>query len=120
MSSQTSLAIILIRSGALQLTTAFVWGTIVPHAPYPRIALSTHINLIQEGFLAIAAGLLTRDSTLVSLNDWQMNIVTGAHLGVWAFDIISMCNSWWGTNRTMKMVSVFLCLNGGLIFCTAG
>jgi (hydroxyamino)benzene mutase len=107
MSSQTSLAVILIRSGALQLTTAFVWGTIIAHVPYPRIALSTHMNLIHEGFLAIAAGLLTRDPALVKLQGWQMNIVTGAHLGVWVFDLISMCNSWWGTKRTMKMVSAF-------------
>jgi hypothetical protein len=104
MSSQESIALALIQSGALQLAVAFIWGTQIPNTPYPRIALSTHMNQIQEGLLAIAAGLITRDKTLLTLTPWQMNIVVGAHLGLWAFDIISACNSFWGTNSTLKMV----------------
>src|SRR5437762_1207935 len=102
--SHPILASLLIKSGALQLTAAFIWGPILPATPYPRIGLSTHLNMIQEGLLAIAAGLVTRDPDLVKLSDWQLNLIIWAHLGMWGMDIISMFNSFWGTNRTLKMV----------------
>ena len=95
------MASLLLASGSLQLVAAFTFGTQIPNVPYPRIALSTHLNQIQEGLLAIAAGLISRD---LKLSAWQTNIITGAHLGIWAFDLMSVCNCWWGTNRTLKMV----------------
>ena len=95
---------LLIKSGALQLTAAFIWGPFLPNTPYPRIALSSHLNLIQEGLLAIAAGLITRDSELVKLTNGQLNFIIWAHLGLWGIDFVSMCNSFWGTNKTLKMV----------------
>jgi hydroxylaminobenzene mutase len=95
---------LLLKSGALQLAVTFVWGTQIPQTPFPRIALSAHMNMIQEGLLAIAAGYLVRDSGLVHLSEWQMGIVVGAHLGLWVFDLIGMCNSFWGTNKTLTLV----------------
>jgi len=108
MVTQAGLTSLLIKSGATQLATAFVWGTQVPNTPYPRIALSTHMNMIQEGLLAIAAGLIARDPSLIDLSDWQLNLIVAAHVGIWAFDISGMCNSFWGTNKTLKMVVFFL------------
>lgn len=101
MFSPTSLQTLLLKSGALQLTTAFLWGPLIPKTPYPRMALSAHMNMIQEGLLAIAAGLVTRSS---DLSEWQLKFVVWTHLGLWAFDIMNMCNSFWGTNKTLKMV----------------
>lgn len=109
------LASILIKSGALQLAAAFIWGPILPSTPYPRIGLSTHLNMIQEGLLAIAAGLVTRDPDLVKLSDWQLNLIVWAHVGLWGMDIISVFNSFWGTNRTLKMVRRFCVLRSVLI-----
>lgn len=93
--SDPILASILIKSGALQLTAAFIWGPILPGTPYPRIGLSTHLNMIQEGLLAIAAGLVTRDPDLVKLSEWQLNLIVWAHVGLWGMDIISVFNSFW-------------------------
>ena len=62
------------------------------------------MNMIQEGLMAIAAGYLIRDSGLVKLSEWQMGIVVGAHLGMWIVDILGICNSFWGTNKTLTLV----------------
>lgn len=54
--------------------------------------------------MAIAAGLIVRDPTLIGLSDWQVNLIVAAHVGMWMFDISGMLNSFWGTNKTLKMV----------------
>lgn len=105
MVSQTALTSLLIKSGATQLATAFVWGTQLHNTPYPRIALSAHMNMIQEGLLAVTAGLIAHDPGLINLSDWQLNVIVAAHVGMWAFDVSGMLNSFWGTNKTLKMVN---------------
>lgn len=104
MASEINLTSLLIKSGSAQLTAAFIWGLNIANTPYPRIALSTHLNLIQEGLLAIAAGLITRDPTLIKLNTWQTNLVVWSHLGLWVLDTASACNAYWGTNKFLKLV----------------
>ena len=102
---------LLLKSGAFQLATTFIWGTQIPNTPYPRIALSAHMNMIQEGLLAIAAGYLVRDSGLMApMGPWAMNIVVASHLGLWIVDLIGMCNSFWGTNKTLTLVRTFFLL----------
>jgi hydroxylaminobenzene mutase len=103
MSLQATLGLSLVKSGALQLTTGFIWGVLIPIPPYPRIALSAHLNIIQHGLLSIAAGLIVGEG-LASYSDWQIWTIAGAHFGLWALDIIGGLNSWWGTNRSFKMV----------------
>jgi len=41
---------------------------------------------------------------LIGLSDWQVAFITAAHVGMWVFDVSGMMNSFWGTNRTLKMV----------------
>jgi hypothetical protein len=103
MSTQASLGLALIKCGALQLTAGFIWGTLIPLPPYPRIALSAHLNIIQHGLLSIAAGLIARDGA-AQLSDWQIQLVAWAHFGLWALDIIGAANSWWGTNKAFTIV----------------
>jgi hydroxylaminobenzene mutase len=103
MTYQVPLGLALVKNGALQLTTGFIWGVLIPFPPYPRIALSAHMNIIQHGLLSIAAGYIIQDG-LAHYSNWQLYIISGAHFGLWALDIISLVNSWWGTNRSFKMV----------------
>jgi hypothetical protein len=85
---------LLLKSGAAQLFAGFLWGTQIPNTPYPRIALSTHMGQIQEGLMTIAAGYLTQN---MDLSPIPQNLVLGAHLGMWVFDFMGICNSFWGT-----------------------
>ena len=102
-STVREMSALLLKSGASQLFAGFVWGTQIPNTPYPRIALSTHMGQIQEGLMTIAAGYLIQN---MDLSPIQHDIVVGAHLGMWVFDFMGICNSFWGT-KGLPMVSPF-------------
>jgi hypothetical protein len=55
--------------------------------------------------MTIAAGLLIRD---LKLSPLEQNLVVGAHVGIWVFDGVSMCNSFWGT-KGLPMVNPLNC-----------
>lgn len=52
--------------------------------------------------MTIAAGYLTQN---MDLSPIQQNLVLGAHLGMWVFDFMGICNSFWGT-KGLPMVSL--------------
>jgi hypothetical protein len=102
--SQACLGLSLLQSGAILLATGFAWGIFIPHTRYPRIALSTHVNMIQHGLLSIAAGYILRDKDLVTMSEWQFWTVAIAHYYLWAINIVSAMNTWWGTNKALVIV----------------
>lgn len=102
--SQSSIALGLLKSGSLLLTTGFLWGVFIPHTPYPRIGLSLHINMIQHGLLSLAAGFIMRAPNLVKLSDWQVWMVGLSHFYLWIVNLIMLCNVWWGTNKALTIV----------------
>ena len=93
----------LIKNGTLLVTTSLLWGLAIPKSRYPRVALSAHLNLLQHGFLTLAAGLLLK-TEMVKLEGWQVNMVVIPHYLIWYVDFINMCNTWWGASRTLKLV----------------
>src|SRR5271170_8013213 len=97
--SQPAIAVSLMQSGSILLTGSFLLGVFIPATPYPRIALSTHVNALQHGLLSIAAGLILRDNGLVNLTHWQVWTVAVAHYYLWVINGMSLANSWWGTNK---------------------
>ena len=40
--------------GLMLFMVGLLWGFVVPHTPYPRLALGAHIQLITNGILIIA------------------------------------------------------------------
>ena len=105
--SQLVASIRLLQSGALLLTTGFVFGMFVHSTKYPRIALSAHINILQHGLLSIAAGLILRTEA-VKLDEWQVWVVFVAHLYSWFVNFVSACNAWWGASKTTPIVSFLM------------
>jgi hypothetical protein len=106
--SQSSLGLTLLQSGSILLAAGFAWGIFIPRTRYPRIALSTHVNMILHGLLSIAAGYILREKELVDMSPWQFWTVAVAHYYLWAMDVVSVLNAWWGTNKALAIVSVLL------------
>jgi (hydroxyamino)benzene mutase len=102
--SQSVIAASLLKSGSLFLASGFLWGVFIPQTPYPRIALSLHMNMIQHGLLSIAAGYILAEHGLVKLSPWQVWMVSIPHFYLWAIDILMLCNTWWGTNKALTIV----------------
>jgi hypothetical protein len=104
--SQLALSIGLLKSGSLFLATGFFWGIFIPKTPYPRIALSVHMNMIQHGLLSIAAGTILYQHGLVELSPWQIYMIGFPHYYLWLSDFVTLCNCWWGTNKGLKLVTL--------------
>ena len=99
----TTLTISLVKNGGLLILTGLLWGVVIHRTPHPRIALSTHMTLLQHGLLNIAASVVLKE---VTLNDWQLRVVGVPHFMLWGLHAIGMLNAWWGANRATKSVSL--------------
>jgi hypothetical protein len=47
-----------LRQGAVYMLVGLVWGMVVPAAPYPRLALTAHVQLTANGVMFLVAGLV--------------------------------------------------------------
>jgi len=94
---------VLLKNGSLLVLAGLCWGTMIQSTPHPRIALSTHMTLLQHGMLNIAAGLILNIGA-IELNGVQMWIVTVPHLILWAVHVIGVANASWGADKAVRMV----------------
>lgn len=69
-----------------------LWGIMIHHTPHPRIALSTHMTLLQHGMLNIAAGLIL-EREIIKLDDWRLWTVGLPHFALWGLHAIGMMNA---------------------------
>src|SRR5580658_9417678 len=94
---------ILILGMALVLA-GLVWGLVVPHTPYPRLALTAHVQFESNGMLIIILAILLirlphrvgKKSALVML--------LAAWL-TWSMALSEVANSWWGTNQILPIAA---------------
>jgi (hydroxyamino)benzene mutase len=69
-----------------------VWGLVVPHTPYPRLALGAHIQFEGSGvlFMVVAVLLLKLPHQVGTKSIWVM-----------AFSEVA--NAWWGTIQMLPI-----------------
>jgi hydroxylaminobenzene mutase len=48
----------ILMHGLILVLSGLVWGLVVPHTPYPRLALGAHIQFVINGILFIAMATL--------------------------------------------------------------
>jgi (hydroxyamino)benzene mutase len=94
---------ILILGMALVLT-GLVWGLVVPHTPYPRLALTAHVQFESNGMLIIILAILlirlphrvgTKSAFVMLLAAWL----------TWLMALSEVANSWWGTNQLLPIAA---------------
>ena len=47
-----------LRQGAVYMLIGLIWGMMVPATPFPRLALTAHIQLTANGIMFLVAGLV--------------------------------------------------------------
>jgi hypothetical protein len=95
------MSLLLLQNGSLLVLAGLLWGTRIHSVPHPRIALSTHITLLQHGSLNIVASyILTR----ITLSPLQTLFVSIPHLMLWGVHFIGIANAWWGADTATKEV----------------
>jgi len=49
--------------------------------------------------------LILYQKGLIELSEWQVWLVGLSHFYLWLLDFVSICNAWWGTNKTLQLVT---------------
>jgi len=94
---------ILIHGLALVLA-GLAWGLVVPHAPYPRLALVAHVQFESNGMLIIIlAMLLLKFPHRVGPRSTFVMLV--AAWLTWAMVLSEAANAWWGTTQMLPIAA---------------
>jgi (hydroxyamino)benzene mutase len=81
-----------------------VWGMIVPATPFPRLALTAHIQLTGNGVMFLVAGLVILHLPFASGGWWVKVLVAGPWL-TWPVVLSEMANAWWGARDMLPIAA---------------
>jgi len=90
--------------GTTFILVGLVWGLVVPHTPYPRLALTAHIQFEGSGVLfLIAAILLLKLPHRVGCKSiWVMLLAVWLS---WVMNLSEVGNAWWGTTQILPIAA---------------
>ncbi len=88
--------------GMTFILVGLLWGLVVPHTPYPRLALGAHIQFEGSGILYIVVAILLlklpnrvgrKSIAVMLLSVWL----------TWAMALSEVGNAWWGTIQMLPI-----------------
>ena len=98
--------------GLLLILVGLAWGLFVPLAPYPRLALTAHIQFLTNGLLLVVlAGLLL--SLRHAVGGRSVRIMLLAAWLTWPMALSEVANAWWGTNQMLPLAAAAAGVPGG-------
>jgi hypothetical protein len=103
--TQASTALSLVCSGVCLQLFGLIWGMVVGLTPYPRLALTAHIQFMAEGAMVLLIGLVLLQTSIISISARQCRIVYWGLAGVWVVTVAECVNSFWGTKEFLPIVS---------------
>ena len=98
--------------GMLFILVGLVWGLVVPHTPYPRLALAAHIGFEGSGILYIVVAILlfALPHRVGQKSIWALLVSVWL---TWPMLISEMANAWWGTIQMLPLSAHEAGANGG-------
>ena len=114
MNTQNRARQILIHGLALVLA-GIIWGLVIPHTPFPRLALSAHIQAVLNGmlFILMAVLLLTLPHKVSARSALVMLI---AACLTWLTVFSEIANAWWGTAESLTIAAQQAGASGGAVW----
>lgn len=105
---------ILIHGLALVLV-GIIWGLVIPHTPFPRLALSAHIQAVLNGmlFILMAVLLLTLPHKVSARSALIMLVAVCL---TWLTVISEIANAWWGTAESLAIAAQQAGASGGTMW----
>jgi len=90
--------------GLLLVMAGLLWGFVVPHTPYPRLALVAHIQFVTNGLLIIVmAAMLLKLSHNVGPK--SAGVILLAAWLTWPMVLSEAANAWWGTTQMLPIAA---------------
>jgi hydroxylaminobenzene mutase len=94
-----------LRQGAVYMLVGLIWGMVVPATPFPRLALTAHIQLTANGIMFLVAGLVILRLPIAKSGVSAKILVAGPWL-TWPVMLTEMVNAWWGARKMLPIVAV--------------
>jgi len=90
--------------GMTFILVGLLWGLVVPHTPFPRLALTAHIQFEGSGvlFIVVAIALLTLPHRVGTKSILVMLLAVWL---VWVMALSEVANSWWGTTKILPIAA---------------
>lgn len=94
----------ILMHGLMLVMVGLLWGFVVPHTPYPRLALGAHIQFVTNGILIIimAAMLLKLPHNVGPKSAAAMLFVAWL---IWPMALSEAANAWWGTTQMLPIAA---------------
>lgn len=98
--------------GLTMILVGLVGGLVVPHTPFPRIAMSAHIQYEVNGMLFVVLGLVLLN-VANSLGRRSLLVLVATAWLAWPMLISATGNAWWGTNQLLVIAAAEAGATGG-------
>lgn len=87
-------------SGMAMIMVGLLWGTVFNNTPYPRLALTAHIQLMLHGmlFILLAVLLLKLDH---GVGPKSVRVMILSVWLAWVMAFSEIANAWWGTSQML-------------------
>jgi hydroxylaminobenzene mutase len=98
--------------GLLLVMVGLLSGFVVPHTPYPRLALGAHVQFVSNGLLFLVMGVLLlklphnvgpKSTAVMLLATWL----------TWVMAFSEAANAWWGTTQMLPIAAAQAKASGG-------
>lgn len=89
-----------------------LWGLVVPHTPFPRLALAAHIQFETDGMLFIVAGVLLL-AVPNGVGRRSVGVLLLAVWCTWGMALSEVANAWWGTTKMLPLAAQQAAATGG-------
>jgi (hydroxyamino)benzene mutase len=93
-----------LRQGAVYMLVGLIWGMVVPATPFPRLALTAHIQLTANGIMFLVAGLIILRLPIAKSGVPAKILVAGPWL-TWPVMLTEMVNAWWGARNMLPIAA---------------
>ncbi len=93
-----------LRQGAVYMLVGLVWGMVIPATPFPRLALTAHIQLTANGVMFLVAGLIILHLPVAKSSVSKAILIAGPWL-TWPVMLTEMANAWWGTRKMLPIAA---------------
>jgi (hydroxyamino)benzene mutase len=99
--------------GIAFILTGLLWGLVVPHTPFPRLAMGAHIQLEDSGMLFLLLAILLLKLPH-NVGHKSASVMVVAAWLTWAMALSEIANAWWGTNQMLPIAATQAGATGGL------
>ncbi len=98
--------------GMTLVLVGLLWGLVVPHTPYPRLALSAHIQFESYGLLYMVMAVLLLKLQHSAGQKSIVFMVLSVWL-TWPMVLSEAANAWWGTTQLLPIAASEAGATGG-------